>query len=83
MLENGFLLLREDSSLTSSISMLHYECYDDLDELKEHLIAKSNQIQCVVSNFDLKNSFDFGQAQIPAIDDYADGVDTMKFLMNL
>ena len=83
MLENGFLLLREDSTLTSPISMLHYECYDDLDELKEHLIAKSNQIQCVVSTFDIENSFDFGQAQIPAIDDYADGVDTMEFLMNL
>ena len=63
--------------------MLHYECYDDFDELKEHLIAKSNQIQCVVSTFDLENSFDFGQAQIPAIDNYADGVDTMEFLMNL
>ena len=83
ILENGFLILREDSSLTSPISMLHYECYDDLDELKEHLIAKSNQIQCVVSTFDIENSFDFGQAQIPAIDDYADGVDTMEFLMNL
>ncbi|GIR12665.1 MAG: hypothetical protein CM15mP23_12400 [Cryomorphaceae bacterium] len=37
MLENGFLLLREDSSLTSPISMLHYEFYNDLDELKERL----------------------------------------------
>ena len=83
MLENGFLLLREDLSLSSPISMLHYEFYDDLDDLKEHLIAKSNQIQCVVSTFDIENSFDFGQAQIPAIDDYADGVDTMEFLMNL
>ena len=38
-LENGFLLLREDSSLTSPISMLHYESYDDLDNLKKHLIS--------------------------------------------
>ena len=51
--------------------------------LKNILSAKSNQIQCIVSTLDLENSFNFGQAQIPAIDDYADGVDTMEFLMNL
>ena len=76
------MLLREDSSITS-ISVLHYEFYNDLDEVKKCLSSKPNEIQCIVSTFDIENSFDFGQAQIPAMDDYADGVDTMEFLMNL
>ncbi len=83
MLENGFLLLREDTALSSPISMLHYEYYDGLEELSEHLWTISSQIQCLVSTLELENSFDLGKAQSPAIDDYADGVDTMKFLMNL
>lgn len=83
MLENGFLLLREDSSLTSPISMLHYEDYDCIDKLQKDLSSKSDQIQCLVSQLDIPNSFKLGQAQSPAISDYADGVDTMKFLSNL
>ena len=38
------------------------------------------QLQCVVSK---KGTVAFGQAQFPAIDDYADGVDTMAFLTRL
>ena len=29
----------------------------------KNVLAKSNQIQCVVSTFDIENSFDFGQAK--------------------
>lgn len=83
MLENGFLLLREDSSLSSPISMLHYENYDCIDELQKDLASQSDQIQCLVSQLDIPNSFNLGQAQSPAINDYADGVDTMEFLANL
>jgi len=83
MLENGFLLLREDTSLSSPISMLHYETYDSVEALQKHLETKADQIQCVVSALDLPNSFALGQAQCPAVNDYADGVDTMEFLTNL
>ena len=83
MLENGFLLLREDTSLSSPISMLHYETYDCVETLQKHLATKTDQIQCLVSTLNLPNSFDLGQAQSPAVNDYADGVDTMEFLTNL
>ena len=83
MLENGFLLLREDTSLSSPISMLHYETYDCVETLQKHLETKAEQIQCLVSALDLPNSFSLGQAQCPAVKDYADGVDTMEFLTNL
>ena len=83
MLENGFLLLREEPSLSSPISMLHYETYDSVEALQKHLETKADQIQCVVSALDLPNSFALGQVQCPAVNDYADGVDTMEFLTNL
>ena len=83
MLENGFLLLREDKSLASPISMLHYEVYDCIDALQKELDSKSDQIQCLVSQLDIPKSFELGQAQSPAVSDYADGVDTMAFLTSL
>jgi len=83
MLENGFLLLKEDEALSSPISMLHYETYKSLDALSLHLMSKSDSIQCIVSKLDLPNSFDLGQSQCPGVDDYADGVDTMAFLVGL
>lgn len=83
MLENGFLLLKEDDALSSPISMLHYETYKSLDALSIHLTSKSDSIQCIVSKLDLPNSFDLGQSQCPGVNDYADGIDTMAFLVGL
>ena len=83
MLENGFLLIREDDSLASPISMLHYEYYDNLDDLKSTLETLKDQIQCTVTKLSVPNSFAFGTSQYPTLNDYADGVDTMKFLTSL
>lgn len=83
ILENGFLLIREDDSLASPISMLHYEYYDRLDDLKITLENLKDQIQCIVTKLSVPNSFAFGTSQYPKLTDYADGVDTMKFLTSL
>lgn len=75
---NGSILLVEDEQLFSPISQLHYKHYDDETELKKQLHQNEN-IQCILS----KDEIDFGGAQCPGICDFADGVDTMKFLMQL
>ncbi|MEQ8926367.1 MAG: acyl-CoA reductase [Fulvivirga sp.] len=83
-LDNGFLLLRESSNLVSPLAVLFYEEYLDQDSLNHTLERAQEKIQCVVSNNRwYKNSFDFGEAQLPGINDYADHVDTMKFLNSL
>lgn len=80
--DTGFLLLKEDARIASPVSMLHYEIYTSLDSCKE-LIAKSiDEIQCVVSVApEFKDAVLPGEAQIPGLRDYADGVDIMKFLL--
>lgn len=86
-LDNGFLILKEDESIPSPISVIHYEFYDDIKSVEEKLNTEKEKIQCVVSNFPLRvgNGFvvGFGEAQHPRLWDYADGVDTMKFLTEL
>jgi hypothetical protein len=84
--QNGCLLLTENESLVSPISVVYYEQYKNLGNLTKHLEAKKDEIQCIVAKNALQIGsipcFGFGQAQCPAINDYADGVDTMAFLLN-
>jgi len=75
----GVFLLVENSALTPPISVVHYERYSDLSDVKKHLESQRSQIQCIVS----KNDIAFGDAQKPTLLDYADGVDTMEFLIGL
>jgi hypothetical protein len=73
---NGTILICKDRSAFSPISMLHYETYSTRDEL-DTLLDQEKEIQCIVG----KEFLPFGQAQSPSLTDYADGVDTMAFLI--
>lgn len=82
--DNGFLMITENEALVSPISVLYYQPYHTLHDAKEHLIANADKIQCVLSNESIiENHIPFGKAQTPGLFDYADSVDTMKFLSEL
>ncbi len=77
-MSNPSLLLVEESSLFSPISQLNYEFYDNPDKLTDSLKVNKD-LQCIVG----RGFVPFGQSQVPAIADYADGVDTLAFLCRL
>ncbi len=82
-LDNGFLLLKEDTRMASPLAVLYFEYYKDQNELVKKLNEISEQIQCVVSSDPdyLKIDYvSFGESQQPKLWDYADGVNTMDFL---
>lgn len=61
----------------SPIGVIHYEFYEDLDEVKKGLKFNEVKIQRVVGNdFEVK----FGKTQKPSLTDYADRVETMNLL---
>ena len=80
ILDNGFFILKEDSSYSSPVACLHYEYYENLEELENKLKIDRDLIQCVTSNFEGKGHFPFGKAQEPNLWDYADGKNTLDFL---
>jgi len=83
--DNGFLLLKEDTALSSPLAVVHYEEYNDMDEAISKINIEKDNIQCVVSTDKPPIEvpcFPFGQSQCPALDDYADGVDILRFLYN-
>jgi len=83
LLENGFLMLKQDASYGSPIATLFYEYYNDIDDLKSLLNENKNNIQCVVSKGITEDSVAFGQTQHPHLWDYADNVDTIAFLLKI
>lgn len=83
LLDNEFMLLKEDPAYASPISVVFYEYYSDAADLDERLRDEADQIQCVVSSEIGENNIAFGQTQQPSLWDYADGVDTVNFLLKL
>ena len=83
LLENGFLMLKEDQSYASPIATMFYEAYTDMQTLEQKLEADKDAIQCIVGKSDQIKMIDFGETQTPQLWDYADDVDTLAFLQNL
>ncbi|MES2139000.1 MAG: acyl-CoA reductase [Bacteroidota bacterium] len=84
LLDNNFLLLKEDISYSSPIGVLFYEFYDEITALNQRLQNEKEQIQCIVSTIsEIDYKVPFGEGQCPKLDDYADGVDIMEFLSGL
>ena len=77
----GNILIKKDPEISSPVSVLHYENFSDWNLLETELAEKKEFLQCVVSRME----FPFlwvqpGSTQKPEPWDYADGVDTMRFL---
>ena len=84
VLTNDFMVLRESPVLNAGVAVLNYARYHHLDEVKQDLEANADALQCVVSKDGfLAGSLPFGQAQQPALWDYADKVDTVAFCLSL
>lgn len=91
--DNGFLAVINNPASSSPIAVLHFEEYKDIKSLVVHLSEIAEQIQCIATSIRMKNVLVkhhlssscviMGETQSPSLADYADGVDTMKFLCSL
>lgn len=83
-LTNNFLIVKEDHQIASPVSVINFEYYSDKNNLKEKITSNAEYIQCIVSKEKITGSeIDYGTTQQPALWDYADGVDTLGFLVSL
>lgn len=78
-LDNNFCMLKEDEGLFSPLSVFFVQRYTTLAEVDAFLAAHKDAIQTVVGS----GYQPIGKAQEPAIDDFADGIDTMQWLLRL
>ncbi|TVR77328.1 MAG: acyl-CoA reductase [Chitinophagaceae bacterium] len=84
-LVSDFLILYEDASLSSPVSCLHYQKYKNIEHGIEMLNNFKDGIQCIAGENEIlrekKLAISFGKTQFPELDDYADGQNTLEFLI--
>jgi hypothetical protein len=76
-LSNDWVIIKEDDAWSSPIGVVYYSYYDSLEEANTIIQQHEGKIQCVVGQRHLP----LGTAQFPQLNDYADGVDTISFLL--
>lgn len=74
---NESIILSENESVFTAVSHVHYSLYEPTNP--QSLLLENDDIQCIVGH----NHVPFGEAQRPRLTDYADGVDTLQFLISL
>ena len=79
IMENGFLVMKEEHALNSPVAALYYERYSDAPAVEARLKEEEENLQCIVGHGHLP----FGAGQFPGPGDYADNVDTLEFLLGL
>lgn len=77
-MSNDSILLVQNESIFSAVSVLHYSHYNPLDALLLEL-QNNPEIQTIVG----RGFTPFGAAQHPELTDFADGIDTVEFLNSL
>lgn len=75
--DTGFVMLREDHRMASPVSVLHYEYYSNEPDVYRETERLNDSIQCIAG----RNHIPFGRTQMPHLWEYADGKDTLEFLL--
>ena len=76
-IDTGYLLIKEDNRISSPVAVLYFEFYDSIDQAHRKIETAKDQIQTIVGRENTR----FGDAQKPELWDYADGLDTLDFLL--
>lgn len=82
-LDNNVVMIKESKDLSSPVAVIHYERYHDLNVLFKELSILKDNIQVISFNDEGKEFIGLGQCQSPNLNDYADNIDTLKFILNL
>lgn len=82
VVDAGGFLITEGNDFSESTAIVTRREYSDFSEVLMWLDEHREDIQCIVSHSPIEHSVPFGRAQYPTLTDYADGVDTMRFLLD-
>ena len=81
--DNGFVLLKESEKIGSPVGTIYFEYYKSDNQIKEMIKKNNEKIQCIVSNNNYPKTIKFGETQMPNLNDFADDIDTLNFLLKL
>ncbi|MBS1652703.1 MAG: acyl-CoA reductase [Bacteroidetes bacterium] len=79
-LDNNFVMLSQSTKLHSPLSVIYYDEYESVNDIANYINENKSYLQCAVGK---GLEVPFGQTQHPKLNDFADNVDTIKFLLSL
>lgn len=79
ILDGNFFLIKENSAFNTPVAVVHYEIYTEPFQIRKQINRYKDQIQCIIGN----GYQSFGSSQNPELTDYADHIDSLKFLSEL
>jgi hypothetical protein len=80
-IDTDFMLLKLNESIGSTVGVVHYKEYVDIQDVKNFIELHKDELQCVVAGSKIiPNAIPFGTSQNPKLDEFADGIDTIAFL---
>ncbi|MDX2189943.1 MAG: acyl-CoA reductase [Bacteroidota bacterium] len=82
-LDNNFLIIKQDEGLHSPVGVLYHQSYTNSDDILDFINKWKDKIQCIVLAKPTEGQVKMGETQFPEVNQYADNVDTMKFLTSL
>jgi len=82
-LDCGNALLLESSSYHAPVSTIHYEYYNSAGAISDALKRDAELLQCKVRSGGGNDWVRPGMTQRPSLKDYADGKDTLSFVLSL
>ncbi|MBL7801799.1 MAG: acyl-CoA reductase [Chitinophagales bacterium] len=83
------VMMQENKALSTPLSMLYYQHYENIEALQKELLVLSIDIQCIVcaslteKALGYNGTVGFGKTQFPELNDYADGINTIEFLLSV
>lgn len=79
-IDGDFYLLKSSEAIASPLSVIFYEYYTQRSEVQTHLATLKDHLQCLVGSHASNGEIPFGSTQTPALDQYADHINTLDFL---
>ncbi|HCT94757.1 MAG: hypothetical protein A2X19_09415 [Bacteroidetes bacterium GWE2_39_28] len=79
--DGGFFILMKNIAPPPPMSVIAIFEYEQTEEANRYYLNNTSSIQCAVNLNIGENKTFFGKSQLPRIDDYADGINSLEFIL--
>jgi hypothetical protein len=79
--DGGFFIYKRDTTTPPPLGVVGIYLYSDKNSIESYIVKYNKSIQCVI-NYNYNNNFvEPGKSQYPELDDYADGINSLEFIL--
>ena len=79
--DGGSFIFRKNITLPPPMSVVAIFEYNHIEDVNKYYLNNINSIQCAINLRVGEYKNNFGKSQLPRVDDYADGINTLEFIL--